>query len=71
MPMCRWDRKSHKLCVENCENGCRRENRPNFSYDLDRMKAAMDSGKIPIPSGLSREEMRTLFKNGELNDEHN
>lgn len=40
------------------------ENHTEFNFDLDRMKKAIDSGTIALPSisGLTREERRKLIR---------
>lgn len=33
------------------------------NFDLDRMKASIESGYITIPNGLTREELREFLMN--------
>ena len=40
-----------------------RKPRPNFSFDLERMKAALASPPTTIPNGLSKEEMLAFIIN--------
>lgn len=42
------------------------------NFDLERMKAAINSGFITIPNGLSREDRRSFIREklGALQDSH-